>query len=815
MGDSRRIVIVGGGVIGLSVAYHLAQLGIDDVLLVERNQLASGTSWHAAGIVGPLRASMSLTRIAARACELFPRLEVDTGQQTGFQQTGGYWLARDPARMRELQRIAAIGELCGLDVSVMTANQLSAREPYLHCDDLAGGLFVNQDGQANPVDICMAYAKGARGAGVEIRENVACTAIDCRDGAVHRVRLSDGTSIRCHKLVNCAGAWAPAIGALAGAPVPLQAVEHMYVVTEPVPDMPQPFPVLRDLEGGIYIKGDAGKLVLGGFEPDAKVWNPLCAEGDHAFVELPEDWDQFEPFMRAGLHRVPVLGDVGVRHFMNGPEAFTPDSRPLLGESPFVKNFFIAAGMNSTGMMSSAGIGLIMARWVVDGEAPGDLWDIDIARFDHRHGDPHYLAQRMREAVADVFAMHWPHKQPGTGRDLRRSPLHAAWQSAGAVFGAPAGWERPLWYAADAHERQFLHSYDAQHWWPMAAREASAARDAVAVFELTPFSKFDVSGKDALALLQQVCANDVDAPTGAVIYGQFLNARGGIEADVTITRDAENAFRVISGAATRWRDLSWLHRQAERLQLRAEITDRTEAEAVLGVMGPNSRALLQGLSSDDFSKAGFAFASSQRVEIAGIELRATRVSFAGELGWELYVTAAEALRLYEAISDAGFAHGMVHAGHLALDACRLEKGFRHWGHDIGPQQTPTQAGLGFAVAWDKTTGFIGRAALLAERDQGVARRLTLFAVDGDAAHPLLLHDEPIYRDGKLVAHTTSGARGFRTDLSLCFAYLPCVRGEQPAALNASIYEIGVAGERYPLKLLSRAPYDPRGKRMRA
>ena len=812
MGDSRRIVIVGGGVIGLGIAYHLARLGTDEVLLVERNQLGSGTSWHAAGIVGPLRASMNLTRIAAYACELFPALEAETGQGTGFRETGGYWLAREPARMQELRRIAAMGEMCGLDVELMAARDIAAREPYLHCDDLAGGLYVAQDGQANPVDVCMAYARGARMGGVEIREGVACIAIDSKDGAVHGVQLSDDEYIRCDKLVNCAGAWAPALGALAGVPVPLQAVEHMYIVTEPVAQLAEPFPILRDLEGGIYIKGDTGKLVLGGFEPDAKVWNPQGDGGDRPYVAFPEDWDQFEPFMTAGLARIPMLNDVGVQHFMNGPETFTPDSKQLVGESPFLRNFFVAAGMNSTGMMSSAGIGRAMAQWLTDGTASLDLWEIDIARFEYRDSAPNYLAQRMREAVADVFAMHWPLKQPRTGRDLRRSPLHEAWQSAGAVFGAPAGWERPMWYAENERERDFIYGYGAQSWWPMAERETCAVRDAVALFELTPFGKFDVTGADALALVQQLCANELDVAVGDVVYGQLLNVRGGIEADVTVTRDAANAFRIVSGAATRWKDFSWLQTQRDRLRLHCEITDNTDAEAVVGIMGPASRLLLRTLSSSDFSTRAFPFSTSQRIEVAGIELRASRVSFAGELGWELYVPAADAQRSYNTITHAGESCGLRHAGHLALDACRIEKGFKHWGHDIGPHETPLQAGLAFAVAWDKPGGFIGQEALLRARDAGITQRLLLFAVDG--AHPLLLHDEPIYRDGKLVSRTTSGGRGFRTDTSLCMGYLSCAPGESRATLSESVYEIGVAGERFPLQLLTQPPYDPQGARMR-
>ena len=472
--NSARIVIVGGGVIGLGVACHLGRLGVDDVLMIERNRLTSGTSWHAAGIVGPLRASMNATRLAMVANEAFPALERETGQSTGYRRTGGFWLARTADRLVELRRIAAIAEMAGLDARMVGRDEVAAAAPNLRVADLAGALWVAEDGQANPVDVCMAYAKGARAAGVRIRENALCTGIEHRNGAVHAVRLSDGTTIRCEAVVNCAGVWARSVGAMAGVPVPLQAVEHMYVTTEPLDDLPDPFPIVRDLDGGIYLKADAGKLVLGGFEPKAKLWDPQGPDGDRAFIELPEDWEQFEPFMRAGLERVPVLEHAGIRHFMNGPESFTPDTRPLLGESPYLDGFYVAAGFNSTGMMSSAGAGQVMAQWIAAGEAPMDLWDMDIARFDRAASAGPWLAARVTEAVGEVFQMHWPYRQASAGRGVRRSALHDAFAAAGAVFGAPAGWERPLWFARDESESRHRHSYGAQNWWPAAALEAEA-----------------------------------------------------------------------------------------------------------------------------------------------------------------------------------------------------------------------------------------------------------------------------------------------------------------------------------------------------
>ena len=811
--NSARIVIVGGGVIGLGVACHLGRLGVEDVLLIERNQLTSGTSWHAAGIVGPLRASMNATRLAMVANEAFPALERETGQSTGYRRTGGFWLARTADRLVELRRIVAVGEMAGLDARMVAPDEVAAAVPDLRVDDLAGALWVAEDGQANPVDICMAYAKGARKAGVRIREDTACTGIERRNGAVHAVRLSDGTTIRCENLVNCAGAWARAVGAMAAVPVPLQAVEHMYVVTEPLDDLPDPFPIVRDLDGGIYLKEDAGKLVLGGFEPKAKLWDPQGPDGDRAFLELPEDWEQFEPFMHAGLERVPALERAGIRRFMNGPESFTPDTRPLLGESPFLDGFYVAAGFNSTGMMSSAGAGQVMAQWISGGEAPMDLWDMDIARFDRASNTDAYLAARVTEAVGEVFRMHWPYRQPSAGRCVRRSALHDAFAAAGAVFGAPAGWERPLWFARDESHSRIRYSYGAQHWWPAAALEAEAIRDGVALLELTPFTKIDVRGTDALALLQRLCTAEIDIEPDRAVYTLMLNPRGGIEADVTVTRLDECAFRIVSGAATRAKDLAWIERHRRRPGLAAEVFDATSSEAVLGIVGPRSRALLQRLTPADLSNRAWPFAASRRIELAAASIRMTRLSFTGELGFELYIPAENAPAVYESIAGAGRTMGLVHCGHFALDGCRLEKGYRHWGHDIGPHDTPLEAGLGYAVAWNKPGGFIGRDALLAQRDAGVERRLLQFEVAG--AHPLLLHDEPVHRGGALVGHTTSGGRGFRTGLSLCFAWVRCERDAPRGDLLGDGYEIGVAGECFPLRALAHSAYDPGGTRLRS
>ena len=558
------------------------------------------------------------------------------------------WLARTRERLEELKRIAPLGAVAGLDVALVEAAAIAGRVPGLSAEGLLGGLWVEEDGQANPVDICNAYAKRARQAGIRILENTSCTGFSISDRAVNAVQVSPGGSISCDAVVNCAGAWARDIGMLAGVPVPLQAVEHMYVVTEPVPGLADPLPIVRDLDAGIYVKGDAGKLVLGGFEPNAKPFDTSGPSGDQPFLELPEDWEQFEPFMSAGLQLFPALAETGIRHFIDGPESFTPDTRPLLGESPYLRGFFVAAGFNSTGMMTSAGAGKAMAEWLLDGAPALDLWPLDIARFDRAAAAPAFMQVRMEEAVADLFRLHAPFKQAQAGRDIRRSPFHRAFAEAGAFFGAPAGWERPLWFAPSGEDFS-APSFGPQPWWPAAAAEAKAMAAGVGLFELSPFTKLDIGGRDALALLDRLCVSRIDVAVGRAVYTQMLNAAGGIEADLTVTRLAADRFRVTSGAAARQKDLAYLERSVRDFALDAAVFDATSGEAVLGVMGPQSRALLQSITRSDLSAAAFPFSTARRIAVGMCDVLATRVSFVGELGYELSVPVEMAESLLAAL----------------------------------------------------------------------------------------------------------------------------------------------------------------------
>jgi len=791
-----RTIIIGGGAIGLSLAYHLARRGARDVLLLERNQLTSGTSWHAAGIVGPLRATPNMTRLAMYAGALFPRLEAETGLSTGFRRTGGYWLARAPERMDELHRIAALGRHFGLSPRMVSGADLARAVPSVDPAGLVGVMEVAEDASVNPVDLCMAYARAAKSAGVEIREGAGVERLLSDGARITGVRLSDGTEIGADSVALCAGAWSKRLAATAGLALPLQAVEHMYVVTEPHTAFAG-FPVLRDLDRGIYIKGDTGKLVIGGFEPDAKCWDPHGPEGNRPFLEMTEDWDQFTPFMEAALDLVPALETVGIQHFMNGPESFTADTRPLVGQAPGMDGLFVAAGMNSVGVMSSAGVGRVLADWIVDGTPPMDLWEVDIARCDPRAAGEAHMAERMREAVSDQFALHWPFKQPKAGRGLRMSALHDRWAARGAVFGQTAGWERGLWYAEQDAERRIPYSIGAQPWEGFVRREAARMETGTVLLDLSPFSKFHVHGADALAFLDRIACSRMDVAEGRVVYTQLLNDRGGIEADVTVTRLSADRFRLVSGAATRWRDGALLRRAAAGFDV--TVTDVTEESCVIGVMGGGARDLLTAALGDHWQD--FPFATARTIPVARKDLRATRISFVGELGWELTATPNVAGPLFDLLIAAGERP----MGHYAVDACRLEKGFVHWGHDVGPDITPLEAGLGFCIDWSKD--FVGKAALEAQRGRA-ARKLTLLEVEGA---PLVLHDEPVWENGQVVGLTTSGGRGARTGLTLAFALLDLP--ETPLAERR--FDIEIAGTCYPAKALAKPPYDPKGERMRA
>jgi glycine cleavage system aminomethyltransferase T/glycine/D-amino acid oxidase-like deaminating enzyme len=806
-----RVVIVGGGIAGCSIAYHLAKLGWRDVVLLERGQLTCGTTWHAAGLVMQLRTTPTMTDLCRYGAEFLPKLEVETGQQTGFKQNGSLPIARTSDRLTEIKRLVSLGRYFGVEAHILSAEDAQRHYPLLDASKVVGGAFIPGDGQTNPVDTTQALAAGARKNGVKIFERVSVVGFEKQGGRIVAVETDRGT-IACEIVVNCAGIWAPEIGRFADVNIPLYASEHMYVTTEAHADILPNLPVLRDTDGYVYVKEDAGKLLVGSFEPEAK---PLPLDQlpvKFEFGELPEDWDHFELPMAKAMEMIPLLNRLGIRHFMNGPESFTPDNRFILGPAPEVPNFYVAAGFNSQGILSGPGVGKAMAEWIVEGEATMDLAEIDIARFHPFQSNKRYLKSRTRESVGLLYAMHWPYRQMETARPVRRSPLHDRVAARGACFGEVAGWERANWYAPAGVKPEYEYSYGRQNWHDYVGAEHRAVRERVAIFDQSSFAKYLVQGRDAAKVMQRLCANDVSVSVDKIVYTQFLNQRGGIEADVTVTRLAEDSFLVVTIAASQIRDFEWTKRNIAESD-RVILTDVTSSYAVLGVMGPKSRELLSRLTPESLSNESFPFGTAKEIDFAFAKVRAHRLTYVGELGWELYIPSEFAVGVYDAIIEEGEAFDLTHAGYHAMDSLRLEKAYRHWGHDIGPSDTPLEAGLAFAVALDKQSDFIGRDALLRQRDDGVSRRLCAFVLPSSELP--LFHNEPILSDNKVVGRITSGGYGHTVDAPIGLGYVNVNPRSKPSDILENRFEIEIAGERVSAEPHLRPPYDPKNQAIRA
>jgi glycine cleavage system T protein len=804
-----RAVIIGGGVIGCSLAYHLAKLGWREVALLERKQLTCGTTWHAAGLIGQLRATPNLTRLAKYSAELYLGLEAETGQPTGFKQNGSVGLARTEARLIELKRQAAMGRVCGLEVHELTPREARELYPLIEASDLAGAIHIPADGQANPIDIAQALAKGARRNGVRIVEGCRVTGITKANGRVTGVETELGR-VRSEVVVNCAGMWGRAVGRMAGVSVPLHACEHFYVLTEPMPEVPPHLPVLRDPDGCLYVKEDAGKLLVGAFEPVAKPWGMDGIPEDFEFGELPEDWDHFMPFLEDAMRRIPALERTGIRKFFCGPESFTPDDRYLLGEAPELAGFFVACGFNSIGIQSAGGAGKVLAEWIAGGHPPIDLADVDIRRMQPFQSNARYLRERVTEGLGLLYAMHWPHRQYATARPARTSPFHERLAARGACFAEAAGWERAGWFAPAGIAPEYDYAYGRAAWFEHWASEHRAVRERVGLFDLSSFGKFLVQGRDAEAVLQQVCANDVAVAPGRIVHTPWLNQRGGIEADLTVTRLAEDAYLVVTSAASENRDLHWLRRHISE-RAHAFVTDVTSGHAALALMGPESRALLAALTPADLSNEAFPFGTSQEIELGYAMVRAQRISYVGELGFELYVPTEFGLPVFDLIAEAA-GERLALAGFHALDSLRLEKAYRHWGHDMTDEDTPLEAGLGFACAFDKPVPFIGRDAVLRQRESAPIRRLVQFKLRDP--EPLLFRDEPIIMDGARTGLLTSGSYGHTLGAAIGMGWVRHPDGVTPDLLRSARFEIEIAGARYPADASLAAFYDPRGERLR-
>ncbi|HEY2683350.1 MAG TPA: FAD-dependent oxidoreductase [Steroidobacteraceae bacterium] len=802
-----RVVIIGGGVIGVSIAYHLSKLKFQDVVLIERKQLTSGTTWHAAGLIGQLRQSMNMTRLARYTAELYRGLEAETGQATGYRQSGSVSVATTPGRMEELARNASMAKVFGLQVDVVTPGEIEKLYPLIRKDDVIGGIHIPSDGYGNAVDITQALAKGAKAGGVQIFQDTKVSSLKLDGRRVRQVITENGT-ITADTVVICTGMWTRDLAASIGVNVPLQACEHYYVLFKDVPGIDPTLPVLRDYDRCTYFKYDAGKLLVGAFEPHARPWGTGGIPDDFSFGEIDGNFEHFEPMLEGAMHRLPALEKAGIQKFFCGPESFTPDVRYHLGQTPELDNCFVAAGLNSVGLQSAGGIGKVMSEWIRDGHPPIDLWEVDVRRNMRFQRNRRYLRERVSESLGLLYATHWPFKQYESARGVRRSALHDRLRQAGACFGEAFGWERANWYGAPGSEPEYQYSYGRQNWFKASGDEHRAVRSAVGLFDQSSFAKFRLEGRDAERVLNQVCANDVAVDIGKMVYTQWLNERGGIEADLTVTRIAEDAFFVVGGAETETKDFAWL--KSKIGDARCVLTNVTSGFGVLSVMGPQSRALLQSLTPDDLSNAAFPFATSREIEIGYALVRASRVTFVGELGWELYVPTEYLLGVYEALCEAGGAHGLRHAGYHALNSLRIEKAYRHWGHDITDEDTPLEAGLGFAVKFDKPGGFIGKEALLRQRDAGLHKKLLQFQLEDP--EPLLYHNEPIWQGGEIVGFVRSGMYGHTLGGCIGLGYVTWKPGMDK--IDNVRYEIEVAGVRYGARASLRPLYDPKSERIR-
>jgi glycine cleavage system aminomethyltransferase T/glycine/D-amino acid oxidase-like deaminating enzyme len=808
--NKAGVVIIGGGVIGCSVAYHLSKLGLDDVVLLERQQLTSGTTWHAAGLVGQLRTSINMTKLAKYTSDLYRGLEEETGQATGYRQCGSISIAATAERFEELKRSASMAKVFGLEVNVVTTEEIAERYPMIRTDDLYGGIHIPSDGYANAVDITQALARGAKNRGVKIFQDTKVDEI-LRDGErAVGVRTVKGDIEADHVLI-CGGMWSRDLAASARVNIPLHACEHYYVLFESVEGLHPDLPVLRDYDACTYYKYDAGKLLVGAFEPTAKAWGMGGIAEDFCFDEIAGDFDHFEPVLLDAMERFPALQEAGIQKFFCGPESFTPDVRYHIGKVPELDNCWVSAGLNSIGLQSAGGIGRVMAEWIRDGYPPVDLWEVDVRRAMPFQGNRKYLQERVSESLGLLYATHFPFRQYETARGSRKSAIHDRLVAAGACHGEAFGWERPNWYAPEGVEAKYEYSYGRQNWFEHSAAEHKAVRENVAVFDQSSFAKFRLEGADALRVINQVSANNMDVKVGRLVYTQWLNERGGIEADLTVTRLAEDTFLVVSAAETETRDFHWLKSHIPD-GANCVLTNVSSGMGVISLMGPRSRELLQSLTPADMSHKAFPFATSQEIELGYAIVRASRITFVGELGWELYIPTEFMLGVYDEIVAAGAAFDLAHAGYHALNSLRMEKGYRHWSHDITDEDSPLEAGLDFTVKFDKPGGFIGKDELLKQREAGLRRRLVQFRLKDP--EPLLYHNEPIWCDDKIVGHITSGAYGHTLGGCVGLGYVHTEPSASDDNILGGSYEIEVATERFAAEASLSPMYDPGNQKIR-
>lgn len=805
-----QIVVIGGGIIGCSTAYHLARDHKADVVLLEQGTLTSGSTWHAAGLVGQLRSSASITRVLKYSVDLYKGLEAETGLATGWKMTGCLRLATNQDRWKEFRRLATTAGSFGMDMHLISPEEVKQMWPLLNVDDLVGASWLPTDGQASPSDITQSLAKGARMHGAKIVENVRVTGFEMHDGRILKVKTTLG-DIACEKVVNCAGQWARQVGAMAGINVPLQPVKHQYIITEKLDGLSTDAPTIRDPDRLTYFKEEVGGLVMGGYEPNPQPWTTGDVPDEWAFRLFDDDFDHFEQHMVQAIERIPALEKAGVKQMINGPESFTPDGNFILGVAPECKNMFVGAGFNAFGIASGGGAGWVLAQWVVDGEAPLDLWVVDIRRFAGMHRDRQWVLDRTLEAYGKHYTIGFPHEEYQSGRPRLVSPLYDRLKGHGAVFGSKLGWERPNWFAPAGTEGRDVYSMGRQNWFDAVGQEHHHVREAVGIFDQSSFAKYEMSGPDAATVLDLICANDVTKPVGRLSYTQLLNTRGGIEADLTVARVAEDKFYIVTGTGFRTHDFGWI---ADHIPSDAKVsfTDVTEEWGTLSLMGPRARNALSQVTKADVSNGAFPFAQVRDIEIAGSPVRALRITYVGELGWELHVPIAAIGEVFDALMAAGAAHGIKPIGYRALESLRLEKGYRAWGSDITPNDTPLEAGLSFAVKMKSDANFIGRSALAAVAGQPLKKRMVGFTAGADV---VLLGRETILRNGEPVGYLTSGGYGYTLGKAIGYGYVRHANGVSDDYLTEATYELVVAMDRVPAQVHLGPMFDPSMARIKA
>ncbi len=805
-----QIVVIGGGIIGCSTAYHLARDHKADVVLLEMGQLTSGSTWHAAGLVGQLRSSASITRVLKYSVDLYKRLDAETGLATGWKMTGCLRLATNQDRWTEFRRLATTAGSFGMEMHLLSPQEVKAMFPLMRVDDLIGASWLPTDGQASPSDITQSLARGARMHGAKLIENIRVTGFDMEGERVVKVKTDKG-DIACEKVVNCAGQWARQVGEMAGINVPLQPIKHQYVITEKIEGLSSNAPTIRDPDRRTYFKEEVGGLVMGGYEPNPQAWMTGDVPNDWQFRLFDDDFDHFEQHMVQAIERIPALEDAGVKQMINGPESFTPDGNFILGVAPECSNMFVGAGFNAFGIASGGGAGWVLAQWAIDGEAPLDLWTVDIRRFSNLHRDRQWVLDRTLEAYGKHYTVGFPHEEYASGRPAIVSPLYERLKKHRAVFGSKLGWERPNWFAPQGVAVEDVYSMGRQNWFAAVGGEHRHVREKVGIFDQSSFAKFELAGKDAGKALDHICANDVSKPAGRLTYTQLLNTRGGIECDLTVARLAEDRFYIVTGTGFRTHDFAWI-RDHIGDGLDARLTDITEAFGTLSLMGPRARDVLAKVTSADVGQAAFPFGHVREIEIAGTMVRALRVTYVGELGWELHVPIDATGAVFDALMQAGEAFGIRPVGYRALESLRLEKGYRAWGSDITPNDSPFEAGLGWAVKLTKNVDFIGRTAVDAIHAAPLKKRLAGFTVMDKEV--VLLGRETILRNGKQVGYLTSGGYGYTVDRPIGFGYVRNAEGVSDAFLAEGNYELIVANERFAAELHMRPLYDPGNDRVK-